>query len=233
MGSGKWIKYKECVRCGTAERPYFSNGMCSPCYFAGYNERNAERVKKYKRDWVERQGGKAYFKLRREQMYFDNVRELVLARDGSKCVVCGKTEKLVVHHKDRRGRNVPNPNNDIRNLETRCRSCHLKEHRAEIGAALKALRAEFWCYRWKLKACRECGRSDRKHQALGFCSTCAARLGIKAGKTSGRKRVEKTVCKWGHAMTPENTMTNKRGSKDCRQCKNERTRELRKQRKKK
>ena len=63
----------------------------------------------------------------RDKSFFDCMREKVLIRDGYKCVKCGSTERLHVHHKDGSGQSN-NPNNDMDNLETLCMSCHLMEH---------------------------------------------------------------------------------------------------------
>ena len=55
----------------------------------------------------------------------------VYDRDGGKCQVCGSTEKLCVHHKDKTGWNKPRSekNNDMSNLILLCSSCHTKIHR--------------------------------------------------------------------------------------------------------
>lgn len=48
-----------------------------------------------------------------------------LAEDNmeKKCVECGSTDNLDVHHK-----NGDHQDNRVENLEYRCRSCHIKEH---------------------------------------------------------------------------------------------------------
>ena len=55
-----------------------------------------------------------------------------LERDNYTCTSCGETErkKLDVHHKDHSG-SSDNPNNELDNLETLCRSCHMKHHSSE------------------------------------------------------------------------------------------------------
>ena len=52
----------------------------------------------------------------------------LIERDGFKCTLCESPNDLVVHHKDGNGRGKQNPNNDLANLETLCRSCHMKVH---------------------------------------------------------------------------------------------------------
>jgi len=58
---------------------------------------------------------------------FDGYRELIMQRDGYKCVKCGSTKGLIVHHKDESGQ-TDDPNNDPGNLVTLCNSCHMGEH---------------------------------------------------------------------------------------------------------
>jgi len=67
-------------------------------------------------------------RLIREEKHFNGNRQATLERDGFKCVLCEATEDLVVHHKDGNGRGKEKPNNNIENLETLCRSCHMKVH---------------------------------------------------------------------------------------------------------
>lgn len=71
-----------------------------------------------------------------EQMYFWNVREYVLARDGHKCVRCKGNSKdpiLNVHHLESRktGGNSPS------NLVTLCETCHKAYHRGEFDLKIK------------------------------------------------------------------------------------------------
>lgn len=50
-------------------------------------------------------------------------------RDGQKCVRCGSTENLVVHHKDgSRKLGLDKMDNSLENLLTVCKPCHAKEH---------------------------------------------------------------------------------------------------------
>jgi hypothetical protein len=54
----------------------------------------------------------------------------VISRDNFKCTVCGKAERLVVHHKDN-SRKTGNINNNLDNLITLCYRCHGLEHNKE------------------------------------------------------------------------------------------------------
>jgi len=50
-------------------------------------------------------------------------REILIKLLGGKCEICGSTENLELHHKDR------NPkNNDPSNIQLLCRKCHRRIH---------------------------------------------------------------------------------------------------------
>lgn len=66
------------------------------------------------------QGGKSFEPYGIE--FFD-IRELALERDNFRCVNCGAKRILCVHHIDKN-----KLNNDVENLITLCRSCHMKLH---------------------------------------------------------------------------------------------------------
>lgn len=55
-----------------------------------------------------------------------------LERDNYTCAVCGEMDrdKLDVHHKDHSGK-TKKPNHSLDNLQTLCRSCHMKHHQSE------------------------------------------------------------------------------------------------------
>ena len=77
---------------------------------------------------------------------FSGNRHLVLKRDKHKCVVCGATTQLSVHHKDRSGQEY-RPNNSMDNLVVLCGSCHKSEHSETFDA--RRTRTE--------TACQQCG----------------------------------------------------------------------------
>jgi 5-methylcytosine-specific restriction endonuclease McrA len=57
------------------------------------------------------------------------VKEEVKKRDGYRCRKCGSSKSLIVHHKDGTSIDVmEKANNKIENLESFCRSCHIREH---------------------------------------------------------------------------------------------------------
>ena len=82
--------------------------------------RNAEKVKVYKQK-------------NKDAIRFGGNRKIVLKRDSNSCQVCGKTDKLVIHHLDEtENRKKMNANNNIDNLITLCRGCHIKVHRNKV-----------------------------------------------------------------------------------------------------
>lgn len=126
----RWKEGEVCVECNTADRPPFGRGLCRRCYMRHYREQNRDKVRGYAREWAKVNGARM-----RDEFHFDGNREVVLERDGHKCVRCGSEEDLTVHHKDRSGRGGEEHNNDPENLETVCRRCHIEEHREELLAA--------------------------------------------------------------------------------------------------
>lgn len=176
-GMNKWSsKFDSCVRCLGTDYKYMGRGLCSRCYLTEYNAANQEKIKQHKHNWYAIHGGPAMSKLKREERYFDSKREQVLERDGYKCTKCGSPDKLVVHHLDGNGRGHPNPNNDLSNLTTRCRGCHANDHRKELWAARRLKIVHMWAKRYNLTACKQCGSSERRHNAFGMCWKCYRKL---------------------------------------------------------
>lgn len=169
-------KHDQCVKCGNQSTRHCGRGLCKNCWNNEFNAAHPEHVRGIKHASYLRRGGKANAKVKRESFHFDNMREPVLMRDGYKCMKCGKTKLLVVHHKDENGRGSPNPNNSMDNLITYCRGCHITEHRPKLKAALGfiCVDQEKWSSKYDLDACLRCGRSDRKHNSHGMCDLCAA-----------------------------------------------------------
>jgi hypothetical protein len=140
----------------------------------GYHEQRAA----YKREWW-----KTNTDEKREKNRFYSYRSRydgnyipALERDNYTCVDCGETDrdKLDIHHKDHSG-NTDTPNHSLDNLETLCRSCHMKHHNSEehnihkhripnevvldaiystINSAMAARKlgvATGWIYKWRSK----------------------------------------------------------------------------------
>jgi len=82
--------------------------------------RNAEKVRAYKLK-------------NKDTTRFSGNRELVLERDEHQCQVCGSESQLLLHHIDgTENRKKMNANNEVDNLLTLCRSCHLKLHKYKM-----------------------------------------------------------------------------------------------------
>ena len=175
--------HEQCRGCGRTDRKHMAKGLCNPCYQTEYrnNDDNKDRIVRKKQEWYYRYHEDNLLKRKRtrEQENFDGRREEVLLRDGHQCVVCGSTFNLTVHHKDRSGRGEFFHNNDLDNLETVCRSCHVDEHREELERARRVKRVPqlLACGRWSLEfdACVVCGEVYSKHMAKGMCSACYQR----------------------------------------------------------
>lgn len=167
-----------CVSCGKDNKKLMAKGKCNICYLRDYRNDpvNQERIKQSKLDWWKRNEDYclAKSKRNREIAHFDGNRELALQRDNYQCSRCGTSEQLTVHHKDGSGRGSDTHNNDLENLVTLCRKCHVEEHRED----LKKAKVAKYAGRWSLKydCCIDCGRTDRKHAAFGRCSNCKARF---------------------------------------------------------
>jgi hypothetical protein len=150
--------YDCCCECGLSDSPHMAKGKCQRCYQRGYRARNAERIAESKRDWYAAHPG--YHAKQRETQHFGGLRQQALRRDGNRCTECGSPKNLVVHHKDGEGRGKKDPNNHIDNLTTLCRACHAKHHSTNKG----------WSRHHE--CCRQCNRTDRKHNAKGLCWSC-------------------------------------------------------------
>jgi hypothetical protein len=100
----------------------------------GYNREHIKR-------WQKRNPEKwAAIKARKDLKYvfakrFGGLREVVIQRDGEKCVLCFMTREqhrkkygrdITVDHIDGRGRGHKRPNNSLSNLRTLCLVCNLK-----------------------------------------------------------------------------------------------------------
>lgn len=164
--------YDKCVECGATDRSHVAVGLCHKCYNRHWVDKHRQRITRYKHDWWVASGGTRYSKMLREQRHFGGLREAVLQRDGNKCCQCGSWHQLLVHHKDGNGRGVPEPINQIDNLITLCRKCHMDAHRPKLQAGRGFVGDKQWSAKYGLNACRKCGRSDRPHNGDGLCHTC-------------------------------------------------------------
>ena len=69
------------------------------------------------------------------------VRRLVFRRDGYRCRRCGKAGRLEAHHV-KRLEDGGDPY-DLDNIESRCRDCHISEHRTDLMTPGRAAWREF------------------------------------------------------------------------------------------
>jgi len=173
-----WAKdYNLCVSCGTTNFKHVAKGLCSSCYMKIYNHDiiNVPRIKQKKLEWYLRQP-KENAKARREKAHFDGMREPVLTRDGRKCTQCGENResKLVVHHVDGNGRGSENPNNEISNLVTLCKKCHLLIHKPEIDKFKFRVGVNGWSRSYA--CCIKCGTTSIRYNGRGMCSNCYAKF---------------------------------------------------------
>ena len=81
---------------------------------------NKKHILEYKAEWNE---------LKR----FGTSRKEILSRDNYKCTECHSpiVNDLVIHHINGKGRSTATPDNDLANLTTLCRSCHMRIHMAD------------------------------------------------------------------------------------------------------
>lgn len=125
-------KHPSCLECHTTNYKHMARGLCHHCYYKDYAATHQHALREYKHNWWKDAGGIEYSKLLREQRHFDGKRAAVLNRDGHTCQQCGSQHQLVVHHKDGSGRGSSNPNNNLSNLKTLCRKCHMETHNVRL-----------------------------------------------------------------------------------------------------
>jgi 5-methylcytosine-specific restriction endonuclease McrA len=76
--------------------------------------------------------------------YWKEIRKVVLSRDGNNCVMCGSKDSLHVHHITYE--HYKNEHNNLSDLITLCKNCHVKVH-----GAFKMKRSDFDFYKKKKK----------------------------------------------------------------------------------
>jgi hypothetical protein len=173
-------KHERCINCGETSVKHMAKGLCARCYSYQYahDPHTAERVREQKLEWYFRQGGFMRAKQDREERWFDNKREAILAKAKYRCSKCRRKLApclLVVHHNDGNGRGSKAPNNDDSNLVVLCRACHLNSHRPDICKYHERLKLDRWAMNYDY--CVECGTTERRHRAFGLCWKCYAKKG--------------------------------------------------------
>ena len=130
-------KYKICPTCNEEFLPHIRAPFqiyCSQQCGSKAHYARAIREGRAQKQWYLFRKRHPEIKRERDRNYKDRIRfggnkYKVLERDGYKCVQCGKDNprSLIIHHKDHSG-SSDNPNNDMDNLITLCRSCHMRYH---------------------------------------------------------------------------------------------------------
>lgn len=126
------IHYQRVYRYGRLENVNKITGLSnrkSPEYYKEYRKLNKENLNKYHAEYIKKTGLDSKFYLYKRR--FGGNRDLVLKRDGYKCVKCGTTNKehikkwgmsLAVDHID-----MKESNTNMSNLQTLCCVCHGKK----------------------------------------------------------------------------------------------------------
>lgn len=168
-----WSKtVSACVNCNTTKNRHMAKGLCNYCYLKEHHSRpeNIEKIKKQKeKHYLDKQ--KPLAKSKRESRYFDGKRQLVLDRDDNKCRKCGDIGSII-HHIDGNGRGSKSPNNDMNNLITLCRACHIDEHRHELLDSRFIPGRDGWARNYD--CCVLCSKTDSEHNSKGRCARCMA-----------------------------------------------------------
>jgi 5-methylcytosine-specific restriction endonuclease McrA len=198
--AAKWERIKPvftervCPICGKAFMPSRNNHVCcsSKCGFRKIYLENPEKHKQQSKEWREnniervkendrrkREQNKELYKQidskNHDETRFGGNRQKALERDGYKCVLCGATENLAVHHKDESGQ-TDNPNHELDNLVTVCSSCHTKQHNPRLNTTPHVI-----------NTCLICGIEFRVSQArvdINRGKYCSKECANKAKETS-------------------------------------------------
>ncbi len=149
-------------------------------------------VKKWRKNFKKRdlEGYKKRKKLLQEKYYFGKTRREIFGILGEICCLCGKKEKLDIHHIDGKGTRfirVKDKNNNINNLCVLCRKCHIKEEFKRI----KKERGTGWSLKYKY--CVICKKTESKHAAFGICNKCYQQTRRKYKRDYWRKNYAKKV----------------------------------------
>jgi 5-methylcytosine-specific restriction endonuclease McrA len=157
---------KSCIEEGCKNK-YYAKGQCLIHYLRQYRQKHPQYFKDYaKKNWRER---KEYLKLYHRargdkslpsmnKFRFGGLKELVIQRDGERCVMCKmhRTEHRLVFNRDLTVNHIDHQsarsvtfdgviNNDPDNLETLCLRCHGAKDAVKTGkyaTYLKRISAE-------------------------------------------------------------------------------------------
>lgn len=136
------IVSRSCIVCSNnfvVNKYHPKQKCCSTlCNSRNFRLNNRDKVLEYKRksNRIRADKMKVYNSVYKDQLRFSGNRLRALARDDFTCQNCGyiapkdntnRKYDVVVHHKDFSGR-AKRPNNRMNNLQTLCRTCHIKLH---------------------------------------------------------------------------------------------------------
>ena len=194
-------KFAECRQCATRTSPHYGGGLCKQCYQKHWAAKNKQDIQKRQRNWY--QASKSKVDYRKKSIINRYGLQAWKKLQTESCAKCGTREKLQIHHQDHAGLNVPKRlrNNNNRNLRILCITCHAREHIA------------IECVGWSLRyaCCRLCNSTDRRHQALGYCTRCYSAKDQKPRPWA--KNCGHTACqKCGTIQVPH------KGKGLCRRC---------------
>ena len=110
-----------------------------------------------------------------------NAKKRAKARDGYKCVQCGSSEKLNVHHKKPASETGGEWDNSLINLQTLCSSCHGKVHHpCDFQTTCPICGVKHFAKRYNSCCSQACRRESRRraserinHTQRRIARTCA------------------------------------------------------------
>lgn len=140
---------KKCKNCNKEFTPKRISQLfcCNKCRFSFFSKKYYYENHKQEKERVLNN----YYKYKKEK--YNNIRNInikakekqrfgesaktIMERFENKCVFCGATEKLYIHHLDCVGRNSNNPNNDVSNKVPCCAHCHTMIHLHDAKLEMK------------------------------------------------------------------------------------------------
>lgn len=143
------MEYRKCKYCGSPFEPKTHNQIycqdsCRNKYFCHkfyYDNHEQQKKRVLKNYYVYKE--LRYPEIRKinikakEKQRFGESSKSIKERFGNKCVFCGSTKKLYIHHLDKNGRNKETPNNDVNNKVPCCATCHAKIHLCNYKLKMK------------------------------------------------------------------------------------------------
>lgn len=102
----------------------------------------------------------------KDKKRFGGNRLKALERDQYKCTICQSHDSLVVHHIDHSGQSE-NPNNELSNLQTLCRSCHSKVHAEEHPVNCMFCNKEFFVQKHDINSRKYCSKECCDKDKIG------------------------------------------------------------------